>query len=258
MELTVDIIKRRSGHYDVSLVALLDVSGMKIRRIAQLESCVNLLELNLAHNELRSLEELPALSLLRCLQLSNNQLTSLGSHSSALALAGRTYSCGTGIPFARNSQRLISLIVALSEQNNQIRSIDFVELATKLPNLRVLDFNGNPLDSSVSAKASKAFPDLFILNGETLTLTRLLEEITTDDFSKSSVTEDDDPVETCVELDDGAAESKDDDIGVKDFINESSRHLEELLQRCKQTLAMTEPELIFPASLSSKISSMAT
>ncbi|KAG3113752.1 hypothetical protein PI124_g2732 [Phytophthora idaei] len=234
MELTVDIIKRRSGHYDVSLVALLDVSGMKIRRITQLESCVNLLELNFAHNELRSLEELPALSLLRCLQLSNNQLTSLDT-----------------LP-------RLPLLEELTVANNQIRCIDFVELATKLPNLRVLDFNGNPLDSSVSAKASKAFPDLFILNGETLTLTRLLEEITTDDFSKSSVTEDDDPVETCVELDDGAAESKDDDIGVKDFINESSRHLEELLQRCKQTLAMTEPELIFPASLSFKISSMAT
>ncbi|KAG2760356.1 hypothetical protein PC129_g1885 [Phytophthora cactorum] len=234
MELTADIVKRRSGHYDVSLVALLDVSGMKIRRIAQLESCVNLLELNLAHNELRSLEELPALSLLRCLQLSNNQLTSLDT-----------------LP-------RLPLLEELTVANNQIRSIDFVELATKLPNLRVLDFNGNPLDSSVSAKASKAFPDLFILNGETLTLTRLLEEITTDDFSKSSVTEDDDPVETCVELDDGAAESKDDDIGVKDFINETSRQLEELLQRCKQTLAMTEPELIFPASPSSKTSSMAT
>ncbi|KAG6963571.1 hypothetical protein JG688_00008091 [Phytophthora aleatoria] len=204
MELTVDIIKRRSGHYDVSLVALLDVSGMKIRRIAQLESCVNLLELNLAHNELRSLEELPALSLLRCLQLSNNQLPSLDT-----------------LP-------RLPLLEELTVANNQIRSIDFVELATKLPNLRALDFSGNPLDSSVSAKASKAFPDLFILNGETLTLTRLLEEITTDDFSKSSVTEDDDPVETCVELDDGAAESKDDDIGVKDFINESSRHLEGL------------------------------
>ncbi|KAG6960460.1 hypothetical protein JG687_00008225 [Phytophthora cactorum] len=204
MELTADIVKRRSGHYDVSLVALLDVSGMKIRRIAQLESCVNLLELNLAHNELRSLEELPALSLLRCLQLSNNQLTSLDT-----------------LP-------RLPLLEELTVANNQIRSIDFVELATKLPNLRVLDFNGNPLDSSVSAKASKAFPDLFILNGETLTLTRLLEEITTDDFSKSSVTEDDDPVETCVELDDGAAESKDDDIGVKDFINETSRQLEGL------------------------------
>ncbi|KAF1794912.1 Leucine-rich repeat domain, L domain-like [Phytophthora cactorum] len=210
MELTADIVKRRSGHYDVSLVALLDVSGMKIRRIAQLESCVNLLELNLAHNELRSLEELPALSLLRCLQLSNNQLTSLVVY------------------LAPDTLPRLPLLEELTVANNQIRSIDFVELATKLPNLRVLDFNGNPLDSSVSAKASKAFPDLFILNGETLTLTRLLEEITTDDFSKSSVTEDDDPVETCVELDDGAAESKDDDIGVKDFINETSRQLEGL------------------------------
>lgn len=51
MELTADVIKRRSGHYDVSLVALLDVSRMRIRYLAQLESCLNLLELNLAHNE---------------------------------------------------------------------------------------------------------------------------------------------------------------------------------------------------------------
>jgi hypothetical protein len=54
MELTTDTIKRRSGHYDTSLVALLDVSRMKMRRLAQLESCVNLLELNVAHNEVRA------------------------------------------------------------------------------------------------------------------------------------------------------------------------------------------------------------
>ncbi|ETL97803.1 hypothetical protein F442_05350 [Phytophthora nicotianae P10297] len=226
MELTADIIKRRSGHYDVSLVALLDVSEMKIRRIAQLESCVNLLELNLAHNELRSLEELPSLPLLRCLHLSNNQLTSLDTLPRLPALE------------------------ELSVANNQIRSIDFVELAAKLPSLRVLDFRGNPLDCSASAKASKAFPDLFILNGETLIFTRLLEEITMDDISKSPVTEEG-PVEACIELDDEAGESKDEAIKVDEFINESTRHLEELLQQCKQTLAMTEPELIFPASQSS-------
>ncbi|KAI9983790.1 hypothetical protein PInf_007865 [Phytophthora infestans] len=181
MELTPEIIKRRSGHYDVSLVALLDVSGMKLRRIASLESCVNLLELNLAHNE-----------------------------------------------------------------KNQIRSVDFVELATKLPSLRVLNFDGNPLDIKAGAKASKAFPNLFILNGKTLTLTRLLEEITINAVSKSAATEDENPVEAGLELDDEAVESNDDAVGVNEFINESTRHLEELLQQCKQTLAIAEPALISP------------
>ncbi|KAG7377356.1 hypothetical protein PHYPSEUDO_011768 [Phytophthora pseudosyringae] len=195
MELAADLIKRRSGHYDVSLVALLDVSGMKIRRLTQLESCVNLLELNLAHNELRSLEGLPALPLLRCLHLSNNQLTSLDS-----------------LP-------CLPLLEELTVANNQIRSIDFIELSTKLPSLRVLDFTGNPLDSSTSAKASKACPDLFILNGEALTLTRLLAEISSDDLGKSSdATEGDGPVEACIELDDGADWSKDDDIGMPDAL----------------------------------------
>ncbi|KAF4143380.1 Leucine-rich repeat [Phytophthora infestans] len=222
MELTPEIIKRRSGHYDVSLVALLDVSGMKLRRIASLESCVNLLELNLAHNELRSLEELPTLPLLRCLHLSNNELTSLAT-----------------LP-------LLPSLEELSVAKNQIRSVDFVELATKLPSLRVLNFDGNPLDIKAGAKASKAFPNLFILNGKTLTLTRLLEEITINAVSKSAATEDENPVEAGLELDDEAVESNDDAVGVNEFINESTRHLEELLQQCKQTLAIAEPALISP------------
>ncbi|KAH7467399.1 Leucine-rich repeat-containing protein 61 [Phytophthora ramorum] len=225
MELTADIIKRRSGHYDLSLVALLDVSQMRIRRLGQLESCLNLLELNLAHNELRSLDGLPSLPLLRCLHLANNQLTSLDN-----------------LPF-------LPLLEELSVADNQIRSLDYTALASKLPSLRALNFNGNPLDSSASAKASKAFPDLFILNGEALTLTRLLEEISSDDFGKSPA-DDADIVQESIELEyaQGLDVTQDDDIGVNAFISESTRHLEELLLRCKQTLAASEPELIFPAS----------
>ncbi|KAG6612884.1 leucine-rich repeat-containing protein 61 [Phytophthora cinnamomi] len=224
MELTAGVIKRRSGHYDVSLVALLDVSRMRIRYLSQLESCSNLLELNLAHNELRSLEGFPSLPLLRCLHISNNQLTSLD--------------CLPRLPL------LEELIVA----NNQIRSIDFTDLSTKLPSLRVLDFSGNPVDSSAAAKASKAFPDLFILNGEALTLTHLLEEISADDFGKLSSTSDDDGCSSVDFTDDHEFDStEDDDIGVKQFISESTRNLQELLQRCKATVDAAEAEVVFPA-----------
>ncbi|KAL3672537.1 hypothetical protein V7S43_001834 [Phytophthora oleae] len=207
MELSADIIKRRSGHYDVSLVALLDVSRMKIQRLGQLETCLNLLELNVAHNELRSLDGLPVLPLLRCLNLSNNQLTSLDNLPS------------------------LPLLEELTLANNRIRSIDFLELSTKLPSLRVLDFNGNPLDNSAGAKASRAFPDLFILNGETLSLTRILEEMSSIDFVKyPAEAQENDHEEENFELDDSVEKLNDDDIGVQvnDFINHSTRHLEGL------------------------------
>ncbi|KAE9347999.1 hypothetical protein PF008_g7558 [Phytophthora fragariae] len=225
MELTADVIKRRSGHYDVSLVALLDVSRMRIRYLAQLEFCLNLLELNLAHNELRSLDGLPSLPLLRCLDISNNQLTSLDN-----------------LP---RLPMLEELTIA-----NQIRSIDFTALSTKLPSLRVLDFSGNPIDSRAEAKASKAFPDLFILNGEALTLTRLLEEISADDFGKSTSTSDEDDPSLYAELTDGLESDtmEDDDIGVKEFISESTRNLQELLQRCKATVEAADAEVVLAAS----------
>ncbi|KAK1940112.1 Geranylgeranyl transferase type-2 subunit alpha [Phytophthora citrophthora] len=224
MELTADIIKRRSGHYDVSLVALLDVSRMKIHRLAQLEACLNLLELNVTHNELRSLDGLPALPLLRCLKLSNNQLTSLDS-----------------LP-------RLPLLEELTLANNRIRSIDFLELSTKLPSLRVLDFNENPLDSSAGARASKAFPGLFILNGEALTLARMLEDISSTDYTKlSDEGQGNDHEEGNFEFDDNIEKLNDEAISVNDFINESTGHLEELLKGCKERLATTEPAFIFPS-----------
>lgn len=220
MELTADTIKRRSGHYDVGLVALLDISKMRIRRLANLEACTNLLELNLAHNELRSLEGLPSLPLLRCLHLTDNQLTSI-----------------------ENLPRL-PLLEELLLADNQIDSIDFATLAAKLPSLRVLDFHNNPMDSSATALASRAFPELFILNGEALTLTRLLEEISADDFGDSSTHSDEDeaserPADD--EYPDGKSEDED-DIGVNRFIEESTRQLQGLLLQCKQTLEKTNSE----------------
>jgi hypothetical protein len=91
-----------------------------------------------------------------------------------------------------------------------------------------LDFSGNPLDGSATAKASKAFPELFILNGEALTLTRLLEEISAQDFGKSPrAAEDEDPMEEAhLVQEDGLDAAEDDDIGVNQFICESSRNLE--------------------------------
>ncbi|GMF14635.1 unnamed protein product [Phytophthora lilii] len=82
------------------------------------------------------------------------------------------------------------------------------------------------MDSSATAKASKAFPALFILNGEALTLTRLLEEISVDDFGTTpSMPEDDDRVvDLNDDLDIGVIE--DDDIGVKQFISESTRNIQ--------------------------------
>lgn len=96
----------------------------------------------------------------------------------------------------------------------------------KLPSLRVLDFSGNPIDSSAESKIAKAFPDLFILNGEALTLTRLLEEISADDFGKSSGTSDDEPLAADLASEHEFGTTDDDDIGVKNFISESTRNLQ--------------------------------
>lgn len=104
----------------------------------------------------------------------------------------------------------------------------YLFFSIKLPSLRVFDFSNNPLDSSATSKASKAFPDLIILNGEALTLSRLLEEISSDDFGKSSDAENNDSVEAGIEIEDGHGfdGTNNDDVGVNEFIHESTRNLE--------------------------------
>ncbi|CEG44869.1 Protein phosphatase 1, regulatory subunit, and related proteins [Plasmopara halstedii] len=216
MDLSVDLIKRRSGHYDLELVTLLDVSRMNICRLIHLEHCVNLMELNLNHNDLQSLEGLPPLPLLRCLHLSNNRLASIDSLPS------------------------LPLLEELHVANNQIQSINFVELAKKIPSLRTFDFSGNGLDdSSTVAKASEVFPYLLFLNNEVLALTKLFEVLSSEQFEVEN------GVVSSIELEEKVVATMDDKV---DFIDETTSHLEDLLRRCDQTMAKTDPKLILSAS----------
>ncbi|RQM16937.1 hypothetical protein B5M09_007276 [Aphanomyces astaci] len=55
MEITEDLLKRRSKHFDIACIQRLNLAGCDIRTVALLEGCTSLVELNLAKNHVRCL-----------------------------------------------------------------------------------------------------------------------------------------------------------------------------------------------------------
>ncbi|TYZ58393.1 hypothetical protein PybrP1_009654 [[Pythium] brassicae (nom. inval.)] len=185
MELSEDLIKRRSKHFDLACVTLLDLSGAEIGRLAHLDKCTNLVEINLQHN--------------LALDLTGNQLTSIDNLPPCPALEELSFA-----------------------KANEVASVDFQALATK----------GNPVCShkDVAALVRAALPNLLLLNGEALALANIGPAIST--ASTPSGPPDAAPTKFAGAKFDASAMSFD----VDNFIEQSSRRIDELLLQCHKTL----------------------
>ncbi|GLE00057.1 hypothetical protein PINS_up008784 [Pythium insidiosum] len=152
MELTEDLIKRRSKHFDLSCITHLDLSSAGLRRLAHLDGCKSLLHLDLTGNQLSDLSGLPALPQLQSLNLSRNNLRTLAD-----------------LP-------QLSALEELMIKDNQLASVDFQALARCAPCLRHLRLDGNPavVTASTLAQLRTAFPRLVLFNGESLDLFEVL------------------------------------------------------------------------------------
>jgi hypothetical protein len=53
MEITEEMLKRRSKHFDIACIQRLNLSGCDISTVALLEECTSLVELNLSKNHVR-------------------------------------------------------------------------------------------------------------------------------------------------------------------------------------------------------------
>ncbi|EQC37297.1 hypothetical protein SDRG_05519 [Saprolegnia diclina VS20] len=155
MEITEDLIKRRSNHFDVACVQRLNLAKAGLNKIGNLAGCSALIELNLSHNQLSSLRGLPSLSTLRSLDLSQNALASID-------------------PFP-----LLPALEELRLDGNPLTNgVDWVSLQSKVPQLRRLFVRSRAAakssvsdnDESYHATLQHAFPKLEFLDGEALAL----------------------------------------------------------------------------------------
>lgn len=127
MQITSELLKKQSGHFDLGCITRLNLSHLGIEKIQGLEQCPLMTELALDHNKIRSPSSLDALVNLKVLNLSSNAIKSIETF------------------------KLLPNLKELYLQNNAIVSVDFQALAQKCPKLQVLSFqNADGSDSNPS------------------------------------------------------------------------------------------------------------
>ena len=120
MEISDSLIKSASGEYDVEVVRRLTIDGAKIGKIACLERCHRLVELNLPRNKIVVIEGLDNLASLVRLDLAANMIRRLD---------------GLGA---------LQLLENLDLRDNKIPNAEDAENLTALPQLVHLHLKGNP------------------------------------------------------------------------------------------------------------------
>ncbi|KDO17310.1 hypothetical protein SPRG_17263 [Saprolegnia parasitica CBS 223.65] len=156
MEITEDLIKRRSNHFDVACVQRLNLAKAGLSTISNLAGCSALVELNLSQNQISSVRGLPSLSTLRSLDLSQNALSSIE-------------------PFP-----LLPELEELRLDGNPLtHNVDWTALQKKVPQLRRLFVRSRAVakgslsadnDEAYHGTLQLAFPKLEFLDGEALAL----------------------------------------------------------------------------------------
>ncbi|KAJ0407082.1 hypothetical protein P43SY_005355 [Pythium insidiosum] len=132
MELTEDLIKRRSKHFDLG--QLKRFTGL--RCLASLDGCKSLLHLDLTGNQLRDLSGLPALPLLQSLGLSRNKIRTLAD-----------------LP-------QLPLLEELVVKENQVDSVDFVALARCMLHINPSSDKRASLKDEVSLRSGATSKDM--------------------------------------------------------------------------------------------------
>ncbi|OQR97858.1 hypothetical protein ACHHYP_09861 [Achlya hypogyna] len=114
MELTEELIKRRSQHFDLACVQRLNLAKAGVAKVAALAECTALVELNLSHNKIANVGGIPPLPALRSLDLSHNALASLEA-----------------LP-------ALPELEELRLEGNDLTDVNWAAIAKKLPQLRRL------------------------------------------------------------------------------------------------------------------------
>ena len=158
MKLTADEIKKSCKQYDLGALAELDLSCRGIVDAQAIEECINAESVILSGNQIASLD-LTALSCLKTVDLSDNQISSLAAIK---------------LPEGVKTLRL---------QGNRIHDIGELNALRSLPlsTLYFRDRDGgraNPLTghASYAIVIMRYFPDLTHLDGEALALKDLAED----------------------------------------------------------------------------------
>ncbi|GMI27161.1 hypothetical protein TeGR_g10782 [Tetraparma gracilis] len=165
--LTKDLIKHVSGEYDLEIVQSLKLTSLELPAITSLESCTNLLHLNLSKNNIPAIGAgLKTLSSLISLDLSCNKLTMLNDSFfglkslTTLALEGNELSDVLDINnLDKVSATLTTLYFrsdinqpALSLSNPVVEKESYHDTVLRvLPNLRLLDGESVELRGIVAA-----------------------------------------------------------------------------------------------------------
>ncbi|GMH48125.1 hypothetical protein TL16_g00223 [Triparma laevis f. inornata] len=167
--LTTDLIKHVSGEYDLSVVQLLSLTSLELPSIMNLDLCINLKELNLSSNSLKTIGSgLSTLTKLTRLDLSNNLISSLNVEEFE--------------PFGKTLE-------FLALEGNEISDVDDLYSFTPLVSLKTLYLSladsTNPCCSNPSyyVKITKAFESgsgLNILDGESFVLKGSIGELVDD------------------------------------------------------------------------------
>ncbi|GMH57065.1 hypothetical protein TrST_g9722 [Triparma strigata] len=158
--LTQDLIKHVTGEYDLEVVQLLALTALEIPSIMNLDMCINLKELNLSSNSLKTIGAgLSTLTKLSRLDLSNNLISSLSP---------------------ADFEPLGKSLTFLALEGNDITDVDDLYSFTSLVNLKTIYMKRDELTNpccghpSYFVKIVKAFEDnvegLTILDGESFQL----------------------------------------------------------------------------------------
>eukprot|EP00753_Platysulcus_tardus_P002978 PLAT12126.2.p1 GENE.PLAT12126.2~~PLAT12126.2.p1 ORF type:complete len:229 (+),score=75.89 PLAT12126.2:114-800(+) len=167
MEITEELIKAKTGQYDLEFVKRLALPGLRIARIRCVSLCTSLLELDLSSNDLTDLSGLDDLVELRVLNVSSNRLTSLAGVERCAALE------------------------KLSVVDNMLTSIAVLQPLAALQKLKWLFFQDllhgddstrNPVcdHPSYLSTVVRLLPELDTLDGERIALKRSVEKMMMD------------------------------------------------------------------------------
>eukprot|EP00753_Platysulcus_tardus_P002977 PLAT12126.1.p1 GENE.PLAT12126.1~~PLAT12126.1.p1 ORF type:complete len:247 (+),score=79.30 PLAT12126.1:114-854(+) len=185
MEITEELIKAKTGQYDLEFVKRLALPGLRIARIRCVSLCTSLLELDLSSNDLTDLSGLDDLVELRVLNVSSNRLTSLAGVERCAALEKLSVvdnmltSIAVLQPLAAvrsSGPRRCAAPLTLLPQLQKLKWLFFQDL------LHGDDSTRNPVcdHPSYLSTVVRLLPELDTLDGERIALKRSVEKMMMD------------------------------------------------------------------------------
>jgi Leucine-rich repeat (LRR) protein len=175
--ITDDLIIHQSGETDFRRITALDLhlrdgSLGKIRKIENMESLVNIRQLNISYNALTRIEGLDNLVSLVELNLAENSITKI-ENLFGLRLLERLSLCGNDIERIPAEISQLKALTVLRLNRNKLAVQKDLENLSPLGNLRELRIDNNPITSGGNGDTRRyaifVIPLLRVLDNETIT-----------------------------------------------------------------------------------------